>query len=140
MSAGGAIGRNSQGQVLISLGCKLNQCASAEEAEALALLHGLREFAEVFTGPVQVEVDCQAVAKALAPGYMNKTNLFPITADITSILLGFESFEIRWTSRDRNKVAQYLASRVRNHGNFSHLGFAPREMKKTLLNDYNMEV
>lgn len=82
--------------MLISLGCKLDQCDSAEEAEALALMHGLREFAKIFTGPVQVEVDCQALAKALAPGCTNKTGLFPIIA-------GFESLEIRWINREKEQ-------------------------------------
>ncbi|XP_073360706.1 uncharacterized protein [Aegilops tauschii subsp. strangulata] len=57
LGTGGAIARNNLGQVYLSMGCTLNQCASVEEAEGLAMLQGLREMAKYYNGPIQVEVD-----------------------------------------------------------------------------------
>lgn len=136
-SACGAIARNAQGLIHFSMGCKLEQCSSVEEAEGLSLMHGLRELAKICNGPIQVEVDCSSLASALSPGSTNRSSLFPIIAELRSILAGFRAVDIGWISRSGNKAAHFLAARVRTHGDFLHIGYAPNELQEILSNDCN---
>jgi ribonuclease HI len=137
LGAGGAIARNNLGQVYLSMGCTLNQCASVEEAEGLALLHGLREMSKYYDGPILVEVDCLFLSNALKMGATNKSSLFPIVADIKSVLAGFSSYKIGWIRRDQNKVAHSIAGRTKSSGDFVQLGSVPVDLLHVLSDDCN---
>lgn len=41
-----------------SMGCRLGQCAAVEEAEGLALLHGLQALTKYYNGPIQFSQGC----------------------------------------------------------------------------------
>jgi hypothetical protein len=57
----GVVITNHLGTVLCSMSQKLKKCADGEEAEALALLHGLRLGVQHGFSPEVVETDCAAV-------------------------------------------------------------------------------
>lgn len=93
--------------------------------------------ANYFNGPIQVEVDYLSLARTLEPGLANRTFLFPIVANIQTMLHKFSSYEMRWTKREQNKAAQCLAARAQSSGDFFQLGAVPDDLKEILVNDGN---
>nr|XP_020159974.1 uncharacterized protein LOC109745248 [Aegilops tauschii subsp. strangulata] len=127
-SAGGAVARDHQGRVLFSMGCNIDRCLSVEEAEGIAGLMGLRELAKYFNGPIEVEMDCLVLSRAIAPGVSNLSPLYPIVADMQAILAGYPSCKTRWIRREQNGLAHGLAHRAKLLGDFFQLSYVPDEL------------
>ena len=68
----GAVTRDSTGSVVFSVGCHVQECDDAEEAEASALVIGLKCLRNVYKGQVYVESDCVAVVNAMNTKRRNK--------------------------------------------------------------------
>lgn len=86
----GAIARDWNGKVIFSVGVRIHGRGDAEEAEAHALLLGLRQLHDVYQGPVMAETDCAAVVGALASGEMNRSNCWALYEEICSARENFE--------------------------------------------------
>lgn len=130
--------RDHQGLVLLSMGRRIERCTSVEEAEGMAALHGLRELMKFYTGPIELEMDCLSLARALAPGEANQSCLFPIIADIRSLLDGFTSYRIGWIKRERNRLAHCLAFRAKTTGDFFQMASVPEDLNEIWKNDCNL--
>lgn len=130
----GAVARNEHGVPFFSMGRKIDQCQTAEEAEGLALGCGLRELSKLFNGSILVESDRLSLVKAVSPGAKNQTSLFPIIADIKEILSSFRSYQVGWISRDWNMLAHNLAARVASAGDFFHMATVPTELSEFVAN------
>ncbi|XP_073359725.1 uncharacterized protein [Aegilops tauschii subsp. strangulata] len=92
---GGAVARDHRGFVHLSVGCRLNQCTSVEEAEAAAVLMGMSERLNVYGGPIILEVDCAAVGRNLLSEDPCKSSSYAIIADIKKTSNAFQRFEVR---------------------------------------------
>ena len=79
---GGAVARDHRGSVHLSVGRRLNQCSSVEEAEAAAALMGMSELSNMYWGPIIMEVDCAAVGRNLLSADSCKSSCYATIADI----------------------------------------------------------
>jgi ribonuclease HI len=68
----GIVARDDGGKVLLTAWRILNNCASAEEAEAEACLHGLRLTTEWIRKPACVESDCSNLIRDLGKKEENR--------------------------------------------------------------------
>jgi hypothetical protein len=104
----GVVIRDHLGTVLCSMAQKLNKCADGEEAEALALLHGLRLCVQHGFSPEVVETDCAAVYAAVNGPAQNLSILCAVYSEIASIRGSSFLFTLSQVERECNSVAHEL--------------------------------
>lgn len=79
------------GRVYLSTCSRLTVSGSAEEAEAHAALFGLHALAEVYRGPVVLEMDCKTVTGYLDSDMIGLAPCYGVIQDIKAALLAFSS-------------------------------------------------
>ena len=82
----GAVARDSTGSVLFSIGRLLHMCTNAEEAEASALLLGLKCLRDINKFQVQVESDCAAAVAAVNTEERNKSKWWATYEEAKTIM------------------------------------------------------
>lgn len=92
---------------------RIECCNAVEEAEAQALLAGLRALSPLYRGPIIAETDCAFVANELRPGASNCSAWHSMFTDIKEEIKHFREVQIRYTRRNQNKLAHSLAARAR---------------------------
>ena len=90
---------NSAGSVVFSIGCHVQTCDNAEEAEASALVIGLKCLRNVHRGQVYVESDCAAVVNAMNNEGRNKAKWWAKYEEAKSLLRDFNLSEVRKIKR-----------------------------------------
>jgi ribonuclease HI len=112
----GAVARDPGGNVLLAACSPIVKCGSAEEAEAKAVLMGVRALTGLGHNKLILEMDCSSVAAALRTVGQDRSPLWH-TYDQTKKILS-ESFEFRISlvRRESNRVADALANLARSAG------------------------
>jgi ribonuclease HI len=108
--AWGAVLRNSTGDVLLSAWGPLSHCVSATEAEASAMLNGLKAIIPIYFGPLQVESDSAILVNELRDAAPSRSIIAGTVRDIKNILMSMPDALVLKINRDGNKVADMLAS------------------------------
>jgi ribonuclease HI len=105
----GVVVRDSQGQALLSAWGTWSHVTSAEEAEALACLEGIRLMIERIGRPTVVETDCESLVAALA-GTMSKwSNWAGLISEIKEASQLLPQRRLVHARREANMVAHELA-------------------------------
>ncbi|XP_074300491.1 uncharacterized protein LOC141631766 [Silene latifolia] len=105
----GAVCRNDRGEVVW---CAVEQGTvemDPAEAEAAAILHGLKEARWMNNSRVILEGDCSNVIHDLQQQRKGRGSIYLIYNDIYAICNFFDSISFTWTRRNFNKVAHELA-------------------------------
>jgi ribonuclease HI len=105
----GAVLRNDAGHVLMSAWGPINQCSSAEVAEAVAGLHAVKIILTTYAGPLHIENDCAALISELNGIGGSRSAIRDTTKDIRNILSALPDVTISKINRSANKVAHELA-------------------------------
>jgi ribonuclease HI len=104
----GFVARNHQGDVVF-LGWSCDSfCGSAEEAECLAALSGIRKGHLSSLGPIVLESDCLYVVQALTDSDLNRSRNRYIIEKTKRILSLFQQFQVSKCHRRANGVAHEL--------------------------------
>ena len=85
----GAVARDHEGLVLVSLSKGIGCYSAVEEAEAKALLAGLQALSPLHRGPITAETDCVFVVNELRPGASNSSPRHSVFSDIKEELQRF---------------------------------------------------
>ncbi|XP_074299133.1 uncharacterized protein LOC141630167 [Silene latifolia] len=104
----GAVCRNDRGEVEW---CGVEQGSVAmvpEEAEAAAILHGLKEARRINNRKVILEGDCSNVIHDLQLKRKGRSSIFLIYTDIYALCNSFDFASFNWSRRSSNKVAHEL--------------------------------
>lgn len=134
-SHAGAVARDHKGLVLMSLSKRIANCNAVEEAEARALLAGLRALSPLYRGPIIAESDCTFVVKELRPGGTNCSAWHSVFADIKEELKLFSEVQIIYSKRDQNKLAHSLAARARSFEDVQMVASIPNDLNAVLAAD-----
>ncbi|VAH78253.1 hypothetical protein VPH35_052476 [Triticum aestivum] len=134
-SHSGAIARDHDGSVIFSLSEHGLRCKSAEEAEAQALLTGLRHLSALYTGPMIAETDCMYIANELRSGTSSLSACYPVLADIKVELAKFAAAQVQHVSRNQNKMAHLLAARARKMDGMYLVASVPADLSAALVAD-----
>ncbi|XP_074310501.1 uncharacterized protein LOC141646528 [Silene latifolia] len=105
----GAVCRNDRGEVEW---CSVEQGSVAmepEEAEAAAILYGLKEARRMNNRKVILEGDCSNVIHDLQLKWKGRSSIFLIYNDIYVLCNSFDFVSFKWSRRSFNKVAHKLA-------------------------------
>jgi hypothetical protein len=105
----GAILRDEVGHVILSAWGRLDYCASAEVAEAIAGLYSIKAILPVCVRPVIIENDCAAVIKALQNKTSDKSVIADLVRDMQELLSFCPGFQFAKVHRACNSVAHELA-------------------------------
>ncbi|XP_020175929.1 uncharacterized protein [Aegilops tauschii subsp. strangulata] len=134
-SHSGAIARDHRGFVLFSLSKRCVRCMSAMEAEAQALLTGLRHLSALYRGPMVAETDCMNLVNELRPGTSNLSACYPVLVDIKEELGKFAAAQVLYASRNQNKVAHLLAGHARKKEEMYLAAGVPDDLNAALAAD-----
>ncbi|KAF8762282.1 hypothetical protein HU200_009635 [Digitaria exilis] len=108
----GVVGRDNRGNVKFLACQEILSCASAAEAEASAVLMGVRLATQWSPGKVLLETDCARVAHALQAG-KDRSELGFIFREICEQASMLEEWKIVQVKRESNLVADELAQLAR---------------------------
>ena len=87
--------------------------ATNNQAEYKALIAGLEELAELGAEHVNIEMDSQLVVRQVNGQYrVKKEALKPLYNKVASLLKKFTSYTLEHIPRDKNKVADSLATKA----------------------------
>ncbi|XBJ18672.1 hypothetical protein VPH35_009786 [Triticum aestivum] len=132
----GAIARNHRGMALFSLSERGGHCNSVEEAEAQAILAGLKVLSELHHGPLILETDCKALADMLNLGGGCLSACFPVIEDIKQEFANFSMVNVQYANRKKNKMAHLLAGRARTMGDLLCMPGVPDDLLGDLIADF----
>uniref|UniRef100_M8BHD2 RNase H type-1 domain-containing protein n=1 Tax=Aegilops tauschii TaxID=37682 RepID=M8BHD2_AEGTA len=113
VSWAGAVARDYRGFPLVSVGKEMGILGSIEEAEARAALIGLKALAELYRGPLVLEMDCLTMVNELKKEAQSLSPCYGVLCDIKETLKVFSSFKISHAGRKGNSVAHELAMEAR---------------------------
>jgi ribonuclease HI len=105
----GIVVHDNVGKVLISSWRTLDHIVSAEEAEALACLEGMRLVMEWVQLPVLVETDCSTLVQALGKSVTNRARWAGIIREIKEMSWLLLECKFSHTQRGTNQAAHGLA-------------------------------
>ncbi|XP_020196298.1 uncharacterized protein [Aegilops tauschii subsp. strangulata] len=131
----GALARNYRGQIMLCIGKQMLTSNSVEEAEAKAALCGLQTLASIYTGPVEVELDCRSVIKELSAAGPSLSPCYAVIQDIKATLCQFASHKLSFAGRECNKLAHELATEARKVGDLHIVGGVPERLRAMMLKE-----
>ena len=105
----GAIVRDNKGSVLIASCSRSHNCLDAEEAEARAMLMGIKLLPIRHDTKAIVETDSSSLAAALKCTEQNKSRLWFIIDEAKGLLSKLQGVVVTHTRRHANQVADALA-------------------------------
>ena len=106
-----------------------------EEAEARALLCGLKTLAALYRGPIIAQTDCSFLTKELQPDSVNRSACFSVLHDIKKELQKFQGSQVIYANRKQNRLAHCLTARARRMGNMQTGATVPDDLKAVLAAD-----
>jgi ribonuclease HI len=89
----------------------LDPCADAEEAEARAVLAGLKFCSNLRSTKVIMELDSLNTVHALKYNHTDRSSLWWIHDETKGLLNSFQEFKISHVKREGNRVADALAAK-----------------------------
>lgn len=129
--------RDHRGFVFVSVGRKLRQCISIEEAEASAVLMGLAELAKYYIGPIILEMDCSAVGRVLRSEETCRSSCFDVLADIKQVLAAFSKVDISIVSRLENTLAHKIAATARRSSDHTMVADVHANVRQQMIAECN---
>ncbi|CAN6252434.1 unnamed protein product [Urochloa humidicola] len=105
----GCIVRDQRGEVILSSWKVLRNCASAEEAEAVACLEGIQLVLEYVKKPTILESDCAAVVSSLLAPSVDRARCSHIIQETRACMELLPGISIKKIRRECNRVAHELA-------------------------------
>ncbi|KAK1662152.1 hypothetical protein QYE76_050311 [Lolium multiflorum] len=111
----GAIVRDEQGNTISSAWSPIPRCATVEEAEAIAVLEGLRLTSTVDT-PCCLETDCKSVTDAWNWDTIKRSQAGIVINEAKHAALSFQNLKIEFIPRSANGAAHRLAAFSRSTG------------------------
>lgn len=121
---------------LFSLAERGGHCNSVEEAEAQAILAGLKVLSELHHGPLILETDCKALADMLNLGGRCLSACFPVIEDIKQEFANFSMVNVQYANRKKNKMAHLLTGRARTMGDLLCMPGVPDDLLGYLIADF----
>jgi ribonuclease HI len=109
MAGIGIIVRNHRGSPLVAEWKPIPDCGSAEEAEVIACLHGLRQLVELQCWPATIETDCLRAVQAISSDQEERSACWTSILEIRELLKIFQDISIVKIDRVCNGVAHVLA-------------------------------
>jgi ribonuclease HI len=109
MACFGAVVRNEEGNVLLAAWRTRANVASAEEAEALACLEGIRLAVEWARLPTEVETNCATLVKAVNGIGTSRARWSGHIEEIKGSSRMLSACKVAHVGRDANQVAHDLA-------------------------------
>jgi ribonuclease HI len=105
----GAILRDEEGKTLLSAWGRTEHCPTAEVAEAMAGIQGVKAILPICHKPVHVENDCATVINALKSHVQDKSAISGLIREMKELLSFTPRFEVSRVDRTNNLVAHELA-------------------------------
>ena len=105
----GAIIRNHTGDIITSAWSPTDRCQSAEEAEAIAALEGIRLSINLNL-PVILECNCQSVVTALNSNSSGRSQASLVHAEAAQVIKNLIRFKVQHVPRSANCSAHTLAA------------------------------
>uniref|UniRef100_A0ACD5WHD1 Uncharacterized protein n=1 Tax=Avena sativa TaxID=4498 RepID=A0ACD5WHD1_AVESA len=121
----GVVARDQAGVVLLSAWKHVSSCTSAEEAEILAMLEGLRLAALHIDKPTVFETDCARVAEVLGSHMEDRSANWCLYKEAHDRMIELPDSYINKVGRIGNKVAHELAQLGKRELSGVLLGYAP---------------
>lgn len=133
----GAIVRDDQGNTISSAWSPIPRCSTVEEAEAIAVLEGLRLASTVDT-PCCLEADCKSVTDAWNWDTIKRSQAGIVINEAKHAALSFQNLKIEFIPRSANGAAHRLAAFSRSTGcNGVLYGSVPECVLDQVLSDCN---
>jgi ribonuclease HI len=137
----GALIRDHNGQVHCSAWGMLSKCATAEMAEAMACLEGIKLSVPLVASGIIIESDCATLIKKISGTEMDRSYTASVVSDIQRLVAHFPSFRFRKISREDNRPAHELARLCRVECSAGVLqGTAPPYVLELALLDCNQNL
>jgi ribonuclease HI len=105
----GIIIRDHMGLPVLSEWKHIPNCASAEDAEILACLEGLKHLISLRRWPAILETDCMRAAAALSSNLPDQSNSWALISEGRELLRVYKELQISKANRVNNGVAHVLA-------------------------------
>jgi hypothetical protein len=122
----GAVARNSQGIVIAAVSKPIGTCQDVVDAEAAAILAGLKLGFELQVESLVLESDCQVVVEAARNKTPNKSRQWSIFNDIEEAKCGIPVCLLSFTKRNLNGLAHGLAHLASRSGIYNQwVGVVP---------------
>lgn len=115
-TAVGVLIRNHLGQVIVASSRVIEKCHDAEEAEASAILEGLKLAIEHSIVPTSLELDCSNAIRAAANKSGGLSRLWPLYSSIQNALALLPGCKLVKVDRVSNVAAHELAAHARRSG------------------------
>ncbi|XP_074308855.1 uncharacterized protein LOC141643553 [Silene latifolia] len=134
----GVVARNSDGELLWAAVLQNRMVGEAKNAEAEAILFGMKEAWSRGHMRIMMESDCQSVIKELREKKKGRADIFRIYDDIFHLRNSFNSVEFSFVRRESNQVAHLLAhSSPWMEGKRIWSDNAPQNIIDAILHDVN---
>ena len=131
----GAVARDHRGLVLVSVCKQIGFAGSVEDAEARSALAGLEALAEVYRGPIVLEMDCMVIVSELNREARSLSPCYGVLRDTLNALGAFSDFSVRHVSRKHNILAHELAAEARMHGDLQLVARVPDRLMNMMQNE-----
>jgi ribonuclease HI len=105
----GIIVRDSGGNAVVSEWKHVSNCGSAEEAEILACLQGLKHLIDLRQWPATVESDCLRAVQALSSSNPENSTSWALVLEGRELLSVYRELRISKVDRINNSIAHVLA-------------------------------
>ncbi|OEL37052.1 hypothetical protein BAE44_0001927 [Dichanthelium oligosanthes] len=134
----GCIVRDHRGEVLLSAWRVLRNCATTEEAEAMACLEGVQLVREWIRKPTIIESDCACLIASLLAPTADRGRCTYIYQEIKACMILLPKVRIKKVRRECNRVAHELAQLAKRTEHCAVWRVsAPDCIRELLLNDCN---
>jgi ribonuclease HI len=133
----GAVARDHKGTVVLAACSPIQKCHSAEQAEAIAALRGLKLLEGTHHEKILLESDSSAVVAALRSPEPDRSLLWSTFDEAKQILKGKGDSRIVHTRRENNRVADGLAAIARSAGSCIWTADVPDHITYLVMEDCN---
>ncbi|KAK1629097.1 hypothetical protein QYE76_003412 [Lolium multiflorum] len=133
----GAIVRDDHGNTIFSAWSPIPRCATPEEAEAIAVLEGLR-LASALDSPCYLETDCKSIIDSWNDNKNWRSQAGIVINEAKQAALSFQNLKIEFIPRTANSAAHLLAAFSRSTScNGLLYGSVPECILDQVLSDCN---
>ena len=131
----GAVIRDSEGSLIIASCARANDCLDAEEAEAHAMLMGIKLLHTLHDSKAIVETDSSSLAAALQCQEQDKSRLCFIIEEAKDLLSKLQGVVVTHAKRHANQVADALAKMAYSVGDVTMQRSFPTKIRELAILD-----